>query len=148
VLLLISCIRSFHSEIATMLMRGAVGLCALAAGSAVAADDVDRFRLKDLNAGSRFEIATADRVFRAELLDPKTGETRMTASWDGMNFTEPRTVFLLGATQGRQPDAGGLMLVKMHEVRSGMGLELGVGSMEEKDRIVTGPVHAIRVETE
>jgi hypothetical protein len=131
-----------------MLMRGAVSFCALAAGTVMAADDVDRFRLKDLNPGSRFEIATTDRVFRGELLDPKTGETRMTASWDGVMFTEPRTVFLLGATQGRQPQAGGLMLVKMHEVQSGMALELGVGSMDEKNRMVTGPVHAIRVEPE
>jgi hypothetical protein len=148
VLLLILCIRSFHSEIATMLMRGAVGFCALAAGSALAADDIDRFRLKDLNVGSRFEIATVDRIFRGELLNPKTGETRMTASWDGVMFTEPRTVFLLGATQGRTPEAGGLMLVKMHEVQSGMGIELGVGSLHEKDRLVTGPVHAIRIEQE
>ncbi|MCC7083526.1 MAG: hypothetical protein IT427_00800 [Pirellulales bacterium] len=143
---MISCIRSFHSEIASMLIRGTVGICALAAGSAVVADHVDHFRLKDLNAGSRLEITTADRVFRAELLDPNTGETQMTASWDGVMFTEPRTVYLLGATQGRQPNAGGLMLVKMHEVQSGMGMELGVGSMEEKNRMVTGPVQAIQVE--
>jgi len=131
-----------------MFIRGAVSFCALAAGSALAADDHERFRLKDLNPGSRFEIATSDRLFRGELLDPKTGETRMTASWDGVMFTEPRTVFLLGATQGRTPAAGGLMMVKMHEVQSGLGMELGVGSMSEKDRIVTGPVHSIRIEQE
>ncbi len=131
-----------------MLIRGALGLCALAASTAIAGDDVDRFRFQKLQPGSRFEIATTDRVFRGEMLDPKTGETRMTASWDGVMFTEPRTVFLLGATQGPTPEAGGLMLVKMHEVRSGMAMELGVGSLDEKDRMVTGPVHAIRIEQE
>ena len=59
--------------------------------------------LSQLNPGSRFEISTTDRVYRGEMVDPTTGEARLAASRDGVQFSEPQTVFLLGATQGRRP---------------------------------------------
>ena len=63
-----------------------------------------------------------------------------------MKFSQPITVFLLGATQGRAPEAGGLMLVKMNQLQTGMRLELGVGSLDANQRFVTEPIQDIRVE--
>ncbi len=100
----------------------------------------------NLNSGSRFEIATTDRVYRGEMVDPTTGEARLSASRDGVQFSEPATVFLLGSTQGRQAEAGGLMLVKMNQLQTGMRVELGLGSLQESDRCVTEPIQSLHVD--
>ncbi len=137
----------YHSEIATCLRAVLRVTCALATGAAVVrAEEVKSFKINELQPGSRFQFATADHVYRAELVDPTTGETRLAASADGSRFSEPRTVFLLGATQGRQAQAGGLMFVKMNQVQTGLRLELGVGSLDERDRAVTEPVQSIRMD--
>ena len=102
--------------------------------------------LNNLTPGSRFEIATNDRFYRAEIVDSTTGEARLAASTDGVRFTEPRTVFLLGATQGRSTEAGGLMLVKMNTLQTGLCVELGLGSLDQRDRQLTEPVRSIRVQ--
>jgi len=128
-----------------MLLRGTALLCALAAGASARGDDVRQINLGNLNPGSRFEIATTDRLYRGEMVDPTTGEARLAASRDGIQFSEPATVFLLGATQGRQAEAGGLMLVKMNQLQTGMCVELGLGSLQEADRCVTEPVRALHV---
>jgi hypothetical protein len=129
-----------------MLLRSTALLCALAAGGIARGDDVRQIKLGNLNPGSRFEIATTDRVYRGEMVDPTTGEARLAASRDGVQFSEPTTVFLLGATQGRQAEAGGLMLVKMNQLQTGMCVELGLGSLQEADRCVTEPVRTLRVD--
>ena len=38
------------------------------------------------------------------------------------------------------------MFVKMNKVQTGLRLELGVGSLDEKDRAVTEPVRSIQME--
>jgi hypothetical protein len=129
-----------------MTLRLAVVFCALAVGSVVSAGDVSRVKLSEIPAGSFFEFATADHVYQGLLVDPATGEAQLKASTDGQKFTEPQTVYLLGATQGRQADANGIMLVKMNQLQTGMSVELGVGSMDERDRRLTEPVRSIRVE--
>jgi hypothetical protein len=53
---------------------------------------------------------------------------------------------VLGATQGQPADSGGLMLVKMHQLQTGLRMELGIGSLEEHDRRVTEPIKTIRIE--
>jgi hypothetical protein len=141
--------RSFHLEISAMLTRRCALACAMtlfAFTNFASAAEVSRLTLADLSSGARFEIATADHVYRGELVDPKTGEAKLATSSDGLQFTQPRTVFLLGATQGRTADADGLMLVKMNQLQTGMRVELGIGSLDESDRRVTEPVRMIRVE--
>jgi hypothetical protein len=129
-----------------MLLRTTASLCALAVGAIARGDDVKQIALGNLNPGSRFQISTADRVYRGEIVDPTTGETRLAASRDGVQFSEPQTVFLLGATQGPQAQAGGLMLVKMNQLQTGMCVELGMGSLQDSDRCVTEPVRALHVD--
>jgi hypothetical protein len=124
----------------------AVAICAISEGQGASAAEVKRLNLNNLTPGSRFEIATSDRVYRAEIVDSTTGEARLAASTDGVRFTEPRTVFLLGATQGRSTEAGGLMLVKMNTLQTGLCVELGLGSLDQRDRQLTEPVRSIRVQ--
>jgi hypothetical protein len=129
-----------------MLKRPAAFLLLLFIATAVRANDVKRLVVSDLAPGSRFELVTADHIYRGQCVDPTTGETRLAVSDDGVQFSSPHTVFLLGATQGPQSEAGGLMLVKMNQVQTGMRLELGVDSLSQDHRRVTERVSAIRVE--
>ena len=129
-----------------MLIRSTALLCALAAAANARGDDVRQINLGKLNPGSQFQIATTDRVYRGEMVDPTTGEVRLAASRDGVQFSEPQTVFLLGATQGQQAEAGGLMLVKMNQLQTGMRIELGLGSLEEADRCLTAPVETLHID--
>ncbi len=131
-----------------MLIRSTALLCALTAVTVARADDVAKINLSELQPGSRLEISTADRIYQGELVNPATGETRLAASRNGVQFTEPQTVFLLGATQGRDPQAGGLMLVKMNQLQTGMCVELGLGSLQESDRYLTGPIRSLHVDVE
>ncbi|HEY2826789.1 MAG TPA: hypothetical protein VGJ04_04255 [Pirellulales bacterium] len=129
-----------------MLLRCTALLCALASTAIARGDDLKQIALANLNPGSRFEISTTDRVYRGEMVDPTTGETRLAASRDGVQFSQPQTVYLLGATQGRQAAAGGLMLVKMNQLQTGMRVELGLGSLQESDRCVTEPVQSLHID--
>lgn len=141
------CIRSIHWENATMSLRLTALFCALTVGALSArADDVAHVKVGDIARGSRLEFSTTGHVYRGEMVDPATGEVRLAASTDGVRFTAPQTVFLLGATQGRAPEAGGLMLVKMNQLQTGLCMELGVGSLNESDRRLTEPLRSIRVE--
>lgn len=93
--------------------------------------------------GQRFEIATLDHVMRGEFVDPATGECLAATSAFGQQFGQPQRLWLLGATQGNQPGAGGLQLTFMHQIRVGMKMELGVGDLSREHRVVTQPVRSI-----
>ena len=129
-----------------MLLRGTALVCAITAGAAAHGDEIKRVVLHDLPAGSKLEFATSDRIYRAEVTNPATGEAKLAASADGIKFSEARTVFLLGATQGQNAEAGGQMFVKMDQVQTGLRLELGLGSLEAQDRYLTDPIRSIRVD--
>jgi hypothetical protein len=129
-----------------MSLRLTALFCALVVGASVSrADEKAHVRVGDIAPGSKFEISTTDHVYRGEMVDPATGEAKLAASIDGLRFTKPRTVYLLGSTQGRQAEAGGLMLVKMNELQTGLCLELGVGSLDARNRQLTEPVQSIHV---
>lgn len=121
-------------------MASATGLIATGAGATGA--EVGSLSHDRLATGQKFEIQTADRVYRGELVDRSTGECQMASSQDGTTFTPARTVYLLGATAGRQARQ---MLVVMHEVKVGQKMELGLGDLEQKNRTITAEVHGIRV---
>jgi hypothetical protein len=131
-----------------MLIRSTAFLCALAAVTMARAGDVGQVNLSEMQPGSRFEISTADLVYRGELINPATGEAHLAASRNGTQFSEPQTVFLLGATQGRTAEAGGLMLVKMNQLQTGLCVELGLGSLQEADRYLTAPIQSLHMETD
>ena len=126
-------------------MAAIAALSFCAATVQAASDDQKVLSLDTLVAGQSFEITTADRVLRCELIQPATGEALVNGSWDGKHFGPQRRVFLLGATQGQQPESGGLTLILMHEVREGMRLELGMGSLDQRDRRVTTPVRSFKL---
>src|SRR5262245_23193800 len=146
-MLFLYCIRSIHSEIATMFLRIAALTCALAIPSVVPAVELRQLTISELAPGARFEITTLDRFYRGQMLDPATGEVRLTASYDGIRWSEPQNVFLLGATQGRYRDAGGQMLVKMNQVQANLRIEMSLGPPAiERHRYLTEAVRTIRVE--
>lgn len=117
-------------------------LFALATMAAAPDTEVASLNHSQMAVGQKFEIETADRVFRGELKDRATGECRMALSSDGATFSPLRTVYLLGATLGSQDRQ---TLVLMHEVKVGMKMELAVGDLEQKNRLITGEVKAIKV---
>lgn len=117
-------------------------LLALAATLAAGAREVNTLSHHQLARGQTFQIETADRVYRGQLVDRQTGECQVATSDDGTTYSKPRTMYLLGATQGPQ---GPQMLVLMHEVKVGMKMELGVGDLEAKHREVTSEVREIRL---
>src|SRR5262245_33543724 len=129
----VPCIRSNPLGESIMFLRFAAFMCALCASTASFSDDVQQVRIRDLTAGSRFEFSTAEHVYRGEIVNPITGEARLAASADGLHFTLPQSVFLLGATQGRSAETGELMLVKMDLLQTGLRVELGLGSLDERD---------------
>lgn len=126
-----------------MMGHSAAVLFALAMTAAARDTDVTRFAHEQWAAGQKFEIQTLDRVYRGRLLDRSTGECEVTISSDGEAFTPPRTVYLLGATQGPQDRQ---MLVVMREVRVGQKMELGFDDLQQKHRQLTSEVRAIRLE--
>jgi hypothetical protein len=104
---------------------------------------VARMEHRQLQPGQRFEIATENYVMRGALVDPATGECLAAKSALGRPFGPPQRLWLLGATQGSQPGAGGLQLTLMHQVRVGMKMEVGRGDLGRENRTVSEPVQSI-----
>ena len=125
-----------------MMGHSATVLFALATMAAATDTEVASLSHSQLAVGQKFEIQTADHVYRGQLVDRSTGECRLATSAGGEDFDPPRTVYLLGATAGRQARQ---MLVLMHEVKVGLKMELGVGDLEPKNRQITGEVKAIKL---
>ena len=117
-------------------------LIALAMTAAAGDQQVNSLAHHQLALGQTFEIETADRVYRGQLVDRETGECQMATSDDGVTYTPPRTVYLLGATAGPQARQ---MLVLMREVKVGLKMELGVGDLDAKHRQITSEVRAIKL---
>jgi hypothetical protein len=134
--------QTVNLEIATMIGPTASVLLALAMTAAASDREVDTFSHHELAPGQTFEIETADRVYRGRLVDRRTGECQIATSGDGANYSQPQTVYLLGATAGPQARQ---MLVLMHEVKVGLKMELGVGDLEAANREITSVVRAIKL---
>lgn len=120
---------------------GAVCLLAAAVSAAPTPHDVS---LRDLHVGQQLEIRTSARVYRLTVVDPQTGETQAAVSTDGASFSQPAKVYFLGATQGRQPQQGE-MLVLMGRIKPGLRIELGLGSLSRFDRALTEPVTSVQL---
>lgn len=120
----------------------AATLLALAALAGTPAAEVSSLAHRQMAVGQEFDIETADYLYRAKLLDRATGECQMTISSDGATFSPTRTVYLLGATLGPQDRQ---TFVLMHEVKVGMKMELAMDDLEQKNRLITGEVKAIKL---
>jgi hypothetical protein len=129
-------------EIATMMGHSAAVLFALATMTAAPDTEVSSLAHSRMAVGQKFEIETADRVYRGQLLDRSTGECRLATSSDGATFSPLRTVYLLGATMGPQQRQ---TFVLMHEVKVGMKMELAFDDLEQRNRMITGEVKAIKL---
>lgn len=125
-----------------MMGHSAAVLFALATMAASPDTEVSKWTQSQMAAGQSFEIETADHVFRGRLLDRTTGECQMAVSRDGAMFSPSRTVYLLGATVGPQDRQ---TLVLMHEVNVGMKMELAMGNLDQRNRLITGEVKAIKL---
>ncbi len=125
-----------------MMGHPATVLFALATMASAGDTEVASFSHNQLSVGQRFEIQTADSVLRGQLLNRATGECEMSISAGGEKFSPKRTVYLLGATAGPQPQQ---MLVRMHEVKVGLKMELGMNDLEQHNRLLTSEVKSIRL---
>ena len=126
-----------------MFVRTSVVALALLSAGIATGEEVRSVHLQDLQRGQCIEIRTADRYYRVEIVNRSTGESLVSASWDGVTFTAPRTAYVLGSTRGREANTGGLMLVMMHQLRQGMPMELSVGTLDQKNRRITAPIQSI-----
>jgi hypothetical protein len=125
-----------------MMGHTAAVLFALATMAATPDTEVSSFAHGKMAVGQKFEIETTDHVYRGELLDRATGQCRMAVSSDRATFAPARTVYLLGATAGPQDRQ---LLVLMHEVKVGMKMELAMDDLQQKNRLITGEVKAIKL---
>ena len=123
----------------------------LSAGTSLFANDagIKKLGRREMKLDRVYEIRTKDdtgheAIYRARVKDVLKGETRMTEIYQGV-ASKPRTVYIIGCGQGDQPNAGGLKLVFMWEIRVGLKMELGIDSMEQKDRRYSGQVTSIRM---
>lgn len=126
----------FRAVICAAFVAGAFGTAALA-------EEPTGLWIGELAVHDRVEIHTAKYVLRLTIVDPATGEARVLLSKDGVAFRQVNRVFVLGATSGRHPE--GLMLVRMGRLDVGMGIELGIGTMDAENRRITAPIQAFRV---
>lgn len=132
-----------------MVCRTAFALAALLLSVPPASADEQQpasFRLSSLPAGQKLSISTAQRQYRVQLIDNQTGEALVAGSTDGKEFSQPETMFLVGATRESQPDDGGFSLVLMGELCEGMQIEWGRGSLDPQDRGTTSPVRSITLD--
>jgi hypothetical protein len=125
-----------------MMGHSASVLFALATMASAADTEVSSVSCRRLGAGQNFEIRTADRVYRGQLVDGVSGQCLLASSADGTHFGTPRKAFLLGATVGPQERQ---MLVEMNEVKVGLKMELAIDDLEPKNRQITSEVRAIRL---
>jgi hypothetical protein len=100
--------------------------------------------LRSLDVGQHLIVRTESRYFRLTLVDAGTGETRAAVSTDGVKYSRPARVFLLGSTRGRQGGMGE-MLVRMGTIKPGWRMELGLGSLSRFDRALSEPVTEVRL---
>jgi hypothetical protein len=125
-----------------MMGLSATVLCALATTAVAADTEVPSLSHQQMAVGQQFEITTADRIYRGELVNRDTGECQMATSANGAPFTAARTVYLLGATTGPQSRQ---MLVLMHEVKVGLKMELGINDLDARHRHITSEVTNIKL---
>jgi len=118
-----------------------VALASTDSGTTSAAQGVS---LRSLDVGQHLIVRTESRYFRLTLVDAATGETRAAVSTDGVKYSRPARVFLLGATRGRQGGMGE-MLLRMGIIQPGWRMELGLGSLSRFDRALSEPVTEVRL---
>ena len=114
----------------------------LLVSTSVLAEEATSFCLSDLEVGQEFELQTEDLLYRGAVVNRTSGECRLRIS-TGEAWSPPRTVFLIGATQGKQD---GLSLIRMGEVVVGRKLELGLDDLADKNRALTTKVKSVRVD--
>lgn len=125
-----------------MMGHTATLLLALATMAAAPDTEVSSWTHGQMTAGQKFEIETTDHVYRGELVNRATGQCQMAVSDDGESFSPARTVYLLGATAGPQDQQ---TLVLMREIKVGLKMELAMDNLQQKNRLITGEVKAIKL---
>jgi hypothetical protein len=124
------------------LLAVVVGSCTLVQTQA---SELSRLYLDDLQSGQQFAVETEHASYVFQWVGSASGETRATASLDGDPQAKTHRVYLLGSTWGAQPGDGGITLVLMRQLRVGMPMELGVNTLDEKDRRLSSKVKSIRL---
>jgi hypothetical protein len=133
-----------HFGVPTMICRTAIALFALAyCVPAQSSEPVRSLQLSKLAKQQSFNISTAERKYQVILVDPVTGESLVRSSLNGETFGQAERMFIVGASSERQPHDGAISVVFMGEIREGMCIEWGKGSLDHKDRGTTTPIRGI-----
>jgi hypothetical protein len=123
-----------------MLTRWVVAPVLLCAAHCAQAESPETLNWAEMNPGQIYEFKTTGRTYRAQVVEPKRGECLVSASADGVEFSKPRSAFVLGATRGAQ---AGVTFVIMGEVKVGLGIELAMEDYGKRNRYLTPNVTSI-----
>jgi hypothetical protein len=123
-----------------MLARCLIAPVLLLPAVAVCAETMQTLSRTEMRPRQVYEFRTDGRTYRAEVIDQKTGECKISASRDGVTFGHGEKAFVLGATRGPQ---AGVTFVAMGEVKVGHGIELAVEDYGKRNRFLTPDVTSI-----
>jgi hypothetical protein len=104
---------------------------------------LDHLRLAELQSGDTVVLETRTETYEFKIIDTQRGSAMANRIETGTTRESLGFVRLLGATAGKQ--GGGLTLVEMGVIRSGMKLELGLSDLHSANRFQTGPITAIKI---
>ena len=109
----------------------------------LAPDTLDHLRLAELKSGETIVLETATETYELKIIDTQRASAMANRKETGSTNESFGFVRLLGATAGKQ--RGGLTLVEMGVIRTGMKFEIGLGDLHSANRFQTAPITAIRI---
>ncbi len=104
---------------------------------------IDHLCLADLKSGDTLVLETATQTYELKIIDTQRASAMASRIEPSTTRKSLGFVRLLGATAGKQ--GGGLTLVEMGVIRSGLKLELGLGNLHSANRFQTDPITAIKI---
>ena len=112
-------------------------------GGVAVAEEISAVSTRRMPVGQQITIHTTDKTYEAVMMDPATGRFEATIAAPGRSKSAPVSLFVIGATAGEQAGQG--TMVFMNKVRTGLRMELGLGSRAEGSRQFSPPVTAIEL---
>ena len=109
----------------------------------LAPDTLDHLHFAELTSGDTIVLKTATETYELKIIDTQRASAMANRMETGSTRESLGFVRLLGATAGKQ--RGGLTLVEMGVIRTGMKLEIGLGDLHSANRFQTAPITAIKI---
>jgi len=133
------------NRIAVMACLGAwlLGTAIAFSADQLASGTLDHLHFDDLKLGDTIVLETKSETYELKIIDTQRASAMANRRETGSASESLGLVRLLGATTGKQ--RGGLTLVEMGVIRTGLKLEIGLGDLHSANRFQTAPITAIRI---